>query len=192
MRIVLGAAAVAAASVAYPVAADIGGPPMRSMTESEAAAHAVWSLRSALNVAALQCQFSPFLATVRTYNDLLKQHDKEFSGAYKAMEKHFLRHDGSIGRRNFDSFTTRLYNSFSALDAQIGFCEASGTVGRAALAVRPGDIQRFAGDAVRRVRAAMVPVTDPYRQVTYVSIVVPRIPDPCLDKKGRPVKRCKV
>ncbi len=42
---------------------------MRPMTPSETDANAVWSTRAALNIAALQCQFSPYLATVRNYND---------------------------------------------------------------------------------------------------------------------------
>jgi hypothetical protein len=42
---------------------------IENATPTEQEAHALWSLRAALNVAALQCQFSPFLATVRNYND---------------------------------------------------------------------------------------------------------------------------
>jgi hypothetical protein len=165
---------------------------MRAMTAAETAAHAVWSLRSALNVAALQCQFSPFLATVRNYNDLLKQHDSEFANAYKALETHFRRHDGAAGRRTFDSFTTRMYNSFSALDAQISFCGEAGRIGREALAVPHGDVRNFAIAAVQRLRAALVAQPDPYRQLQLSYLPLPPISDPCIDTRGRPMRRCKL
>ena len=41
---------------------------------AETRAHAVWTLRAALNVAALQCQYSPFLRSVDNYNQMLKKH----------------------------------------------------------------------------------------------------------------------
>jgi len=175
-----------------PVSAGIGGPPMRDMTPNEATAHAVWSLRAALNVAALQCQFSPFLATVSNYNDLLKQHDVELANAYKAMENHFRRHDGANGRKTFDVFTTRMYNSFSALDAQRSFCATAGTVGREGRALPRGMFANNAGAAVERIRASLIAPLDPYRIVTMTYLRIPAIPDPCLDKRGRPMKRCKL
>ncbi|HPU15795.1 MAG TPA: hypothetical protein PK808_06905, partial [Polymorphobacter sp.] len=36
---------------------------LRQTTPAEAEANAVWNIRAALNIAALQCQFLPFLAT---------------------------------------------------------------------------------------------------------------------------------
>lgn len=173
-------------------AADLGGPPVRTMTPVEATAHALWSMRAALNVSALQCQFSPFLATVRNYNDMLKQHDAELGSAYKTMEQHFRRLDGAGGRNNFDVFTTRMYNSFSTLAAQYSFCAAAGDVGREVLARRRGDLAGFASPAVGRLRASLVAPPDPYRTVQLGYLPVPHIPDPCVDKRGRPQKRCKL
>lgn len=188
------AAAITALVCHSQVAAnEMGGPSLREMTASEASAHAVWSMRAGLNVAALQCQFSPFLATVRNYNDLIKQHDNEFAFAYKALEKHFQRYDGiAAGRRSFDVFTTRMYNSFSALDAQRSFCAAAGDIGREAIGLTRGSVSGFAVPAVRRLRAALIAPADPYRMVQLGYLRLPRIPDPCLDKRGRPLKRCDV
>jgi hypothetical protein len=44
---------------------------MPGATPDEIRAHLLWNMRSGLNVAALQCQFSPPLMTVRNYNSLL-------------------------------------------------------------------------------------------------------------------------
>ncbi len=177
---------------AHAAAVDLGGPPVRAMTPDEASAHAIWLLRSALNVSALQCQFSPYLATVKNYNALLKQHQPEFARAYATLEKHFRRLDGKAGSRTFDSFTTRIYNSFSALDAQRSFCATAGDVGREVLSWVPGSLQGHAVPAVQRLRASLVAPPDPYRQYQLGYVVVPRIPDPCIDKRGRPIKRCDV
>lgn len=195
--VVLNIAAVLAGGLLLPsspaLAADSGGPPVRTMTTDETAAYAIWSMRAALNVAALQCQFSPYLATVRNYNDLIKQHSLEFGNAYKMLEKHFRRLDGPVGgRRTFDGFTTRLYNSFSTLQGQLSFCAAAGTIGREALAMPYGTLTGYAGQAVVRLRSSLVAPPDPYRSLQLSYLRLPRIPDPCLDKRGRPVKRCKL
>ena len=173
-------------------AADLGGPPVRAMTAEESAAHAIWLLRAGLNVSALQCQFSPYLATVRNYNDVLKQHQPELTRAYQTLEKHFRRLDGKAGPRAFDSFTTRVYNSFSALEAQRSFCAAAGEVGREALSWVPGSLGGQGVTAVQRLRAALIAPPDPYRQYQLGYVVLPAIPDPCIDKRGKPIKRCNV
>ena len=182
---------LAAAPAAY-AAIDLGGPPVRAMTAEESAAHAIWLLRAGLNVSALQCQFSPYLGTVRNYNQMLKQHQPEFARAYQTLEKHFRRLDGKAGPRSFDSFTTRIYNSFSALDAQRSFCAAAGEVGREVLSWGPGSLSGRAVSAVQRLRAALIAQPDPYRQYQLGYVVLPRIPDPCIDKRGKLIKRCNV
>ena len=47
------------------------------------------TLRAGLNVAALQCQFSPFLRTVSNYNSFLAQHSDELADAYTSAERLF-------------------------------------------------------------------------------------------------------
>lgn len=113
---------------------------LRTPTPSEAQANAVWNIRAALNVAALQCQFSPFLATVKNYNDLLKHHGEELTQAQTTMLGHFRRFDRARAANSFDQYTTRTYNSYSTLDAQYKFCDAAGKVGREALAIPKGKL----------------------------------------------------
>ncbi len=127
---------------------------LRPTTPAEAEANAVWNIRAALNVAALQCQYSPFLATVRTYNAMLKHHSEELSRAQATLVAHFKRYDGAKAINSFDQYTTRTYNSYSTLDAQYSFCEAAGRVGREVLAT-PKD--KLGLEAIRRspeIRAA--------------------------------------
>lgn len=131
---------------------------LRLPTVSETEANAMWNLRAALNIAALQCQFSPFLATVSIYNAVLRQHSAELDRARTVMIAHFRRLDGKAAQNSFDQYTTRTYNSFSTLDAQLGFCEKSAMVGREALTVRQGQLAPFATRINPEIRASLVPV----------------------------------
>src|SRR3546814_12516598 len=82
----------------------------------------IWNLRAGLNVAALQCQFSPFLGTVRNYNQLLRHQAAELDSARASLERYFKRVHSKAGPRAFDQYTTRTYNNFSTLYGQLGFC----------------------------------------------------------------------
>lgn len=132
---------------------------LRATTPAEAEANAIWSTRAGLNIAALQCQFSPFLATVRNYNDFLRQHGDELDRARETMLAHFKRYDGTQAQNSFDRYTTQTYNSYSTLDAQYAFCDEAGRAGRSALTVRKGDLGRRAGALRDQMRAALIPVS---------------------------------
>lgn len=130
---------------------------MRSMTPAEADANAIWSVRAALNIAALQCQYSSYLATARNYNDVLRQHADELDRARTTMIAHFKRYDGTQAQNSFDRYTTQTYNSFSTLDAQTAFCEAAAQSGRTVLTVRKGELGSRASDLRDALRAALTP-----------------------------------
>lgn len=168
---------------------------MRDMTPAEARAHQVWSLRAALNVAALQCQFSPFLRTVKNYNQMLPHHSAELASALKTINAHFVRHDGAkTARQTFDQYTTRTYNSFSTLEGQRGFCQKASEVGWDALDAKKGSYADLAAARLSDIRQAMIPTTDPLLLVTLDRITTPPIVNPCLDRKGRQIpvgsKKC--
>lgn len=130
---------------------------LRPMSPAEIQANAIWSLRAGLNVAALQCQFSPYLATVRTYNDLLKHHSAELATAQATMIAHFKRYDGARALNSFDQYSTRIYNSYSTLDAQFSFCTAAAMTGRPALLLNKGGLGSYAVTATPILRAALAP-----------------------------------
>ena len=116
---------------------------------AETRAHAVWTLRAALNVPALQCQYSPFLRWVDNYDQRLKKHGGELTSAQTMMMGHFTRTLKRGGAAAFDRYNTRSYNSFSTLDAQYNFCWAAGQAG---LALRVGDV-----GAMGRIAQVVVP-----------------------------------
>ena len=136
------------------------GLPLPGATAAEYRAHLVWNLRSGLNVAALQCQFSPYLRTVDTYNAILSHHARELATAYTALEGYFRRVGGRAGGGNFDRYSTQTYNNFSTLQAQYAFCQTAARIGKEALARPRGQLTQVASERMRELRASLVPQPD--------------------------------
>jgi len=138
------------------------GLPIPGATPAEYRAHLIWNLRSGLNVAALQCQFSPYLRTVPNYNALLAHHSRELATAYSTLEGYFRRVGGRNGPRQFDQYSTQTYNNFSTLQAQLGFCQTASRISKEALATPKGQLGQFATMRMRELRSSLVPMSDNY------------------------------
>ena len=137
--------------------------PLPGLNNKEALADKIWTLRAGLNVAALQCQFSPFLATVPTYNALLRQHSDELADSFKVMTGYFVRSKGpKVGQRAFDTYATRTNQSWATFDAQYSFCNEAAMVGRQALAVPKGKFGEFAETELARLRESLIFVPTSY------------------------------
>lgn len=138
------------------------GLPMPRATPAEYRAHLIWNLRSGLNVAALQCQFSPYLRTVANYNSLLAHHSRELAAAYTTLEGYFRRINGRTGPRQFDIYSTQTYNNFSTLQAQLGFCQTAARIGKEGLATRKGEFGQLAQARMRELRSSLTPAYDSF------------------------------
>lgn len=126
------------------------------LNAKEDRAEKVWQMRAGLNVAALQCQFSPFLATVPTYNALLRQHSDELADSFKTMTGYFVRTKGpKVGQRAFDTYATRTNQGWATFDAQYHFCNAAAMAGRRALAVPKGQFGDFAEKELPLLRGSL-------------------------------------
>ena len=169
-----------------PVTGDEPGilQPLPGATPDELQAGLVWTLRAGLNVAALQCQFAPALRTVKLYNDGIAHHDKEYDEAQATLLRYFSRSAAGApptpaakpakgksgkakapaaskaGQNNFDQFTTRTYNSFSTLHAQLGFCQTAGKIGRIAIGTPKGELHTVATQYMREFRNSLIPAGD--------------------------------
>jgi len=138
------------------------GLPLPGATPAEYRAHLLWNLRSGLNVAALQCQFSPYLRTVDTYNTIINQHARELAAAYTALQTYFRRVGGRNGAGNFDRYSTQTYNNFSTLQAQYGFCQTAARIGKEALGARRGELTELAVARMRELRGSLIPPVERY------------------------------
>ena len=138
------------------------GISLPNATPAEARAHLLWNLRAGLNVAALQCQFSPSLRAVDNYNALLAHHSRELAAAYQSLEGYFRRVHGRTGPRMFDEYSTSTYNNFSTLQAQLGFCQTAAKIAREALARRKGELNQVATARMRELRGSLVAAYDTF------------------------------
>lgn len=169
------------------------GLPIPGATPAEYRAHLLWNLRAGLNVAALQCQFSPYLRSVDNYNGLLAHHSEELASAYTVLNGYFRRVQGAKGQKAFDDYTTSTYNNFSTLQAQYGFCQTASSIAKEALTRPKGQFYVTAQNRMRELRSSLVAAYD--RGLTYnpYQIGMPAMPElreECFDKKNRLRKRC--
>jgi hypothetical protein len=209
------AAALLAAAAALPSAAsaqlfftdpDFKGAPIEGSdplvglaipgaTPAEYRAHLLWNLRSGLNVAALQCQFSPYLRAVANYNGILAHHSAELAAAYTALNGYFKRVHGAVkGQKQFDDYSTITYNNFSTLQAQMGFCQAATSIAKAALAAPKGQLHALATRRMRELRNSLIPMSEPGHAASAWAIRVPALPvlgKDCWDKKGQMRPKCR-
>lgn len=173
------------------------GLPIPGATPAEQRAHMLWNLRAGLNVAALQCQFSPYLRTVDNYNSILAHHSDELASAYTTLNGYFKRVHGKEGQKRFDDYTTITYNNFSTLHAQYGFCQTAASIGKEALTRPKGQFYVTAQNRMREFRNSLVPAYDrPVVAYNPHLIRIPTLPEPpqpgpeCFDKKKRLRKKC--
>jgi hypothetical protein len=170
------------------------GIPIPGATAAEYRANLLWNLRSGLNVAALQCQFSSYLRAVPNYNALLAHHAAELASAYTALNGYFRRvHGAAQGPRRFDDYSTATYNNFSTLQAQVGFCQTATNILKEALSRPKGELHLVARERMRELRNSLVPVVDrprSFNPFAMPAFTPPNLTDPCAGLRGRQLRRC--
>jgi hypothetical protein len=166
-------------------------------TPAEQRAGLIWTMRAALNVAALQCDFEPTLLTVANYNAVLTDHKAELAASWDVLGKYFDRVSGKkkgAGQNALDHFQTQTYSSFSTVGAQFNFCQAADNIGRMAVFVPRGQFGFVAEQRMRELRNSLTPSGEQMFQRTYFAALPMQLPrfDPiCWDKKNNWVtKKC--
>jgi len=157
-----------------------------SFTPQELAASRVWNYRAALNVAALQCRYSPFLRTSERWNAIIQQHKRELDQVNAKMESAFRRINGpKDGPRAYDKYNTRLWQNFAVLSSQAGFCNAAANSGWMALATPMGQLATIADAQVAALKGSVVPVQDLLNKLQYAAL--PPMEGLCYatDRRGR-------
>lgn len=134
----------AAVGLTTPAALPDGSYPTPNRALSSAAM--AWHLRSALNVAALQCNVSD-PTIVAQYNLLIKTQGKSLTAAYKVLEAEYRKGGGDWQDRLDDSMT-RLYNFFAQPPVQKEFCARAVPMIASAAALPAGSFDSFAATAL--------------------------------------------
>ncbi len=129
------------------------GVPLPGANATEQKAALTWSLRSGLNVAALQCGFDPYLKIDDQYNVMLINHRDELAAAFTTLTTYFTRTAKSPkgGQKAIDTYGTRSYSQFSAVSGQLTFCTVAGQVARAAIFAPKTKLYTIAQDRLREL-----------------------------------------
>ncbi|PSJ37968.1 hypothetical protein [Allosphingosinicella deserti] len=171
------------------------GLPIPGATPAEYRAHLLWNLRSGLNVAALQCQFAPYLRSVSNYNGILAHHAPELASAYTTLNGYFKRVHGAKGQKLFDDYSTMTYNNFSTLQGQLGFCQVASDIAKQALATPKGQLYALGQSRMRELRNSLAAAQEPALVYNPYAIRVPTLPPlgpECWDKKNQLREKCAV
>ncbi|QNE30790.1 hypothetical protein F1C10_01580 [Sphingomonas sp. NBWT7] len=165
-------------------------------TDAERRAGLTWTLRAALNVAALQCQFEPTLLTVDNYNAILTDHRAELKDSYDTLTKYFQRTNKApkAGQGALDQFGTKTYSSFNAVASQYNFCQSAGEIGRLALYAPRGSFGVIAQERMRQLRNSLTPWGEQqFPRSFHAGARVPRLDKQCWSGKGEwQAKKCGV
>ena len=114
----------------------------------------LWNLRSAWNVAALNCLSGRYQAIGEGYRLLLENHESALSAANTELDAQFRRDFGGNFKRTRDSHSTRVYNYFALPPARTYFCEALLDTANRYQAAPPEDISSFAAAELAQIERA--------------------------------------
>jgi hypothetical protein len=116
-------------------------------------AQTTWNLRSALNVAALNCLELEYDPILQGYKTLLKDQARGLSAANKSLENEFRQKYGPGFRDVLDGYMTQVYNYFALPPARKNFCDASLAVALEVPALAPADLDAFAARSLPKLEA---------------------------------------
>ncbi|MFM7404007.1 MAG: hypothetical protein ACKO1N_07930 [Erythrobacter sp.] len=105
----------------------------------------IWNLRSAWNVAALNCVAAEYDPVLQGYRAFLSKNTRGLKAVNDRLEKSYtsrfrVKRDAIVAR---DGYITKLYNFFADPSVRSGFCLASLDMANRALAAPPTDLLAF-------------------------------------------------
>ena len=115
----------------------------------------IWNLRSAWNVAALNCLADEHKAILDGYGAFLKKNAKKLSAVNTALDKKYRADAGSVsaGRLAREAHMTQVYNYFATPAAIGGMCNVALGVSNEFLQAPPSDLAAFAAATLPRFEA---------------------------------------
>jgi hypothetical protein len=125
----------------------------------------LWHLRSAWNVAALNCLDPSQRQILTGYRAFLTRYSRPLATANLALETKFRSQYGAgAAIRNREAYMTRVYNYFALPATQGEFCATALAVASEYLAAPPGDAQAFAAAALPRYEGVFQDFFNRYAQ----------------------------
>ncbi len=103
-----------------------------------------WNLRSAYNVAALNCQRPEHAEILSGYKAYLKNHKTALTKVNKAVDTEFKGRYGASYIKPREAYMTQVYNFYAFPPTLPNFCDASLAMARESLLVKSADLPAFA------------------------------------------------
>jgi hypothetical protein len=127
-------------------------------------AQKTWNLRSALNVAALNCLEPQYLAITDNYKAFLKTHLKGLAATNRALDAEFRAKFGPTYRDSRDVYMTQVYNYFALPPTLPSFCDAALAMSAEAATIKPAELDSFSAGALPRIEAVFLQFYRSYEQ----------------------------
>ncbi len=124
-------------------------------------AQTVWNLRSAYNVAALNCHAPQHADILVNYRAFLKTHARGLTAANRQVDAEFRKQYGGGFVAPREKYMTEVYNHFALPPTLDNFCDAVLAMSRDAQTVKPADLQPF---AIRSLPNVEIVFDDFYRR----------------------------
>lgn len=107
-------------------------------------AQTTWNLRSAFNVAALNCMQAEHTQILENYKKFLTSNAKKLTAVNKAVDQDFKARFGKgyVARR--ETYMTQVYNYFALPPTLPAFCDAALALGNQAQSVPSSELDAFA------------------------------------------------
>jgi len=132
------------ASTNVPVPPLLPNGARQTVNTGVTAAQALWNLRSAYNVAALNCMKPEHAAILEGYRAFLHNNTRALTAANRTVDQEFKARFGTTFVRSREAYMTQVYNYFALPPTIQGFCDAALTVSKEAQSVKPADLNSFA------------------------------------------------
>ena len=127
-------------------------------------AQTTWNLRSALNVAALNCQEPKYTGLVDNYGAFLKRNARELSATNRALQSEFRQRYGGTYRDVQDSYMTQVYNYFALPPAKADFCDVSFAISQEVNTIEVGTLDTYSATALPRIEGVFEDFFRAYEQ----------------------------
>lgn len=106
-------------------------------------AQTIWNVRSAYNVAALNCLKAEHAEILTNYKLYLKAHAKGLKAANTAVDADFRKRYGSAFVRPREAYMTQVYNYYAYPATLEAFCDAATVMARDSATVKPAELAVF-------------------------------------------------
>jgi hypothetical protein len=123
-----------------------------------------WNLRSAYNVAALNCLDPKYAQIVVNYRAFLKTHAKKLTAVNTAVDQEFKGRYGARFVAPREAYMTQVYNYFALPPTLPAFCDAALIMSNQAATVPSTDLDSFAARSLPSLELVFTPFYRSYDQ----------------------------